>query len=439
MKNCWKHTLLSLLAAGSAVLAGCGDDEELNLPGYPETPVGIVIADAENAPTVTVKGTYEAGTGALKLDGELTRTYVFSLSTPSPEDATFHVEMFSSNLPEDRLEISATELKVPAGAISAEVTVGLTDDDMSFMENERGPMNYELGVRLTGVEGSKVTMPQTEAKVIVEKEAYIMNAAVVGTDGGNTAVFKRSCLDGQIVSEEPIAYEFKVMLDKPALRDLTFRAVSTGTPENYKECEAFSGNLTIAAGETESETVTWTLADDFLEGNDDPATYEIVLSVSAQGDAADVTLAEGSDACAITVTKVFDHLEFLSELDTSWTKFDTTEWTTDPSSAYNSIMDNNIYTYYNYSFVIDMKETKSVVGFGITGYGNYSFYLPDVYSISTSEDGQLWAPQGELNRDNAPSATHILKLIRTVDARYIKFEPISGYCFVSKFEVYGKN
>ena len=82
MKNYWKYTFALLLAAGAAALAGCDDDEELNLPGYPETPVGIVIADSENAPTVTVKGTYEEGTGELKLDGALSRTYIFALSTP---------------------------------------------------------------------------------------------------------------------------------------------------------------------------------------------------------------------------------------------------------------------------------------------------------------------------------------------------------------------
>lgn len=436
MTNSWKHTFLALFAAGSGILVGCGDEEELNLPGYPETPVGIVIADAENASTVTVKATYRAD-GSLELDGELTRTYVFSLSTPSPEDATFHVEKIATNIPEDRVSISATELKVPAGAVSAEVTVGLADDNVDFMEGVYEAMTYEIGVRLTAVEGSRVTMPQSEAKVIVEKEAYVVNAKVIGIDGGTSATFKRSCLDGQIVNEDPIAYEFKVTLDKPALRDLTFTAVSTGIPENYKGCETFSGNLTIATGEMESNLVTWTLTDDFLEGNDNPATYEITLSVSVEGDVTDVVMAEEQSTCAITVTKVFDRLEFLSALDPSWTKFDTTEWTTDPSSA-NVVMDNAIYSYYNSSFVIDMQDTKSVVGFRITGYSGWNFYLPNVYSISTSEEGQIWASQGELNKEDALSDKHVLKLVQTVDARYIKFDIVGNYnSYVAEFEVYG--
>ena len=134
MKNIWKQTLLSVLVLGVGVLTSCREDEELNLPGYPENPVGITIADAENAAEVTVKGTYEAGTGALLLDGALTRTYVFSLATPSPEDVTFQIEPIIENIPEDRVSISETELFIPAGGISASVTVGLVDDDPSFME-----------------------------------------------------------------------------------------------------------------------------------------------------------------------------------------------------------------------------------------------------------------------------------------------------------------
>ena len=46
MKNIWKQTLLSMLVLGSGVLAGCREEEELNLAGYPDVEVGVVIADA---------------------------------------------------------------------------------------------------------------------------------------------------------------------------------------------------------------------------------------------------------------------------------------------------------------------------------------------------------------------------------------------------------
>ena len=40
MKNIWKQTLLSVLVLGSGVLAGCREDEEQNLTGYPEDEIG---------------------------------------------------------------------------------------------------------------------------------------------------------------------------------------------------------------------------------------------------------------------------------------------------------------------------------------------------------------------------------------------------------------
>lgn len=442
-KHIWKQAFLSLLA-GSISLTGCSDDEKLNLPGYPETPVGIVIAGTENIPTVTVKASYEPETGALKLDGTLTRTYVFSLSTPSPEDAVFHVEKIAKNIPEDMVSISAMELHVPAGAISAEVTVELTNNNTDFMEEVYEAMTYEIGVRLTAVEGSRVTMPQSEAKVIVEKEAYVVNAKVTGIDGGTSATFKRSCLDGQIVNEDPIVYEFKVTLDKPALRDLTFSPVSSGTPEDYKTCESFSGNLTIAAGAMESTSVTWTLEDNFLEGNDDPATYEIALSVSTEDDTSDVVLDKEQGECAITVSKVFDYLNFLPELDSSWIKFDRTGWTTDPSSASGILTDNYTTEFTTEkSVVIDMQESRTIVGFQLFGYTNDAIYLPGIYSISTSTDGTTWTSQGELTSSETTTKSHIIGIAVPVTARYIKYDVVKNIewyqGYLAGFEVYGKN
>lgn len=443
MKNIWKQTLLSVLVLGVGVLTSCREDEELNLPGYPENPVGITIADAENAAEVTVKGTYEAGTGALLLDGALTRTYVFSLATPSPEDVTFQIEPIIENIPEDRVSISETELFIPAGGISASVTVGLVDDDHSFMEGVYDAQNYTLGVRLTGAEGSQLVLLQTEAKLHIEKEAYTMTASVVGTDGSRAALFERSCLDGEIVTEEPIEYAYKVVLDKPALTDLTFRMVSSGTPEDYKSYESFSAQtVTIAAGELESEPATWRAEDDFLEGNDDPATYTIALTAESEAADSSVIFSEEASSCLVTITKTFDRLIFLDALDPSWVRFDTTGWTTDPASIGDQLFDDNDVTFStDRSIVIDMKKEKSIAGFRVRAYYGYSFYLPSVYSISTSNDGEVWASQGELTSSEAPTETHYVALIREVKARYVRFDVIevNWSCYLAEFNIYGKN
>ena len=173
MKNIWKLTLLSALVLGSGMLAGCREEEELNLAGYPDVEVGVVIADAENAAEATVKATYAAGTGELQLDGALTRTYIFSLSTPSPKDASFVVEPIISNIPEELVTISETELFIPTGGISASVTVGLVDENTSFMADGRQARTDEWGVRLVGGEGARLGLGQNVAGVKVEREAYL--------------------------------------------------------------------------------------------------------------------------------------------------------------------------------------------------------------------------------------------------------------------------
>lgn len=442
MKNIWKQTLLSVLVLGSGVLAGCREDEELNLAGYPDVEVGVVIADAENAAEATVKATYAAGTGELQLDGALTRTYIFSLSTPSPKDASFVVEPIISNIPEELVTISETELFIPTGGISASVTVGLVDENTSFMADEITAQTYELGVRLVSADGSQLELAQTEARVKVEKEAYLSTASVVGTDGGNEAIFERGCLDGEIVTEDPISYEFKIVLDKPALNDVTFALSSTGTPEDYKSYESFSeSQVTIAAGELESEVVTWGATDDFLEGNDDPATYTVSLAAAVTSDDATVAISEEQSACTMTIVKVFDRLLFLDgAMDPSWTKYDTTGWTTVPESAASVIFDDSTYSYNNDGyFEIDMQSAKDVYGFCIKGYAGWAFYLGDAYAISTSDDGKVWVSQGELNTDDSGTDIQYIGLLKSVNTRYIRFESVKGYyCYVSEFEVYGK-
>ena len=443
MKNIWKLTLLSALVLGSGMLAGCREEEELNLAGYPDVEVGVVIADAENAAEATVKATYAAGTGELQLDGALTRTYIFSLSTPSPKDASFVVEPIISNIPEELVTISETELFIPTGGISASVTVGLVDENTSFMADEITAQTYELGVRLISADGSQLELTQTEAKVKVEKDAYVAVASVVGKDGGNEAIFERECLDGEIVTETPISYEFKIVLDKPALNDVTFSLSSTGTPEDYKSYESFSeSQVTIAAGELESEVVTWSATDDFLEGNDDPATYTVSLTAAVASDDATVAISEEQSVCTMTIVKVFDLMTFVDAVDPSWTEFDTTGWTIDPASIGNVLFDNNTNTYIvDRTFVIDMQSEKSIAGFKMTAVYNYNGYLPTLFKISVSDDGESWVSWGEMNRYTAPTSTALyIALVKSSSARYIKFEALQvTWYYFAEFDIYGNN
>lgn len=443
MKNIWKLTLLTVLVTGSGLLAGCREEEELNLAGYPQVPVGIVISDAENAATVTVKGSYEAGTGALVLDGALSHTYTVALSTPSPEDATLHVEVFSKNLPEERITVSETELFIPAGSISAEVTVSFTGDDMTFMAEEYGAQTYELGLRLVDLEGSKLEMGQTEAKVVVEKEAYVSTASAEGVDGKTAVTIKRGFIDGEFVNEDPILYEYKIVLDKPALRDLTFTGFSSGIPEASAGDEHFTPqSVTVRAGEMESDPIAWTITDDFLGANNDPASYEILLSATAPEGETSVAMADAA-ACTLTVTKVFDRMTFVDGIDASWTEYDTTGWTVDPASVGNILFDGNTntYIYSEKTFVIDMQSEKSICGFKMAAIYNYNTYLPSLFRISASDDGVNWLPWGEMSRYEASTSDALyIALVKSGSARYIKFEALNTtWYYFAEFDIYGKN
>lgn len=44
MKNMFKYALVFAFAGGAALFTGCRADEEVDLAGYPETPVGATIS-----------------------------------------------------------------------------------------------------------------------------------------------------------------------------------------------------------------------------------------------------------------------------------------------------------------------------------------------------------------------------------------------------------
>lgn len=442
MKNSWKQTLLCMLVLGGSMLTGCREDEDLNLAGYPEVPLGITIEGTEGANEATVHVSYAAVTGLLQASEPLTRTYVFMLATPSPEDAIFHVEPIIENIPEDRVSISETELLIPAGSISTSVTVSLLDEDLSFMDGEYSAKTYELGVRLVAADGSRLDLTQSEARLKIEKEAYVSVASVQGVDGSTTAEFSRAYIEGHIINTDPISYEYRVVLDKPALHDMTFTVSSTGAPENSGE--SFSTTqLTVDAGNLESTSTIWSLTDDFLEVDDQPLECVVSLTASPAGGDTAVAMSEEQSACAVSVLKVFDRMNFLTGPDPSWVEFDYSTWTVTPASIGNNLFDNNTYTYTtDDSFVIDMQEVRTVYGISLQGAYDYVGYVPRFYRVSGSVDGDVWSSWGEMDRFEAPTDSYTplyIKLVQSADVRYLKFEVVEAdYWYFAEFEVYGK-
>ena len=182
-------------------------------------PVGATISGTTDR-VATFAGTYD-NEGVLNLAGSLSGEYTIALAQASPDATIVRVEPIITNVPAELVEISARELVIPAGSTTVAVSVRMIEENYDFMENVFGPVTYELGVRVVEARGSQVTVVDGEAKMVIEKAAYVAVASLVGVEG-NAVTFKRNFIDGAIVNEDPITYDVKVVVDRPVLEDTKF-------------------------------------------------------------------------------------------------------------------------------------------------------------------------------------------------------------------------
>lgn len=577
-----------LAALGALVMTSCRKDETVDLAGYPSTNIGVGIEGQDpGVVSVPLKATYDAE-GAISVNGDLTRTYTFQLAAPSPEDLTLKLEPIIVNIPEDKVEISATELHIPAGSKSAEpVTVTFLDSDFSFAGPDAGAKTYELGVRVVSAKGyDPEFVGGNEAKVVVEKEAYVAHFSIRGSLG-NYALFKRSYAKGKILDSDLMTLEFRVLTDRPVLEDTQIAITSEGVPEAFKGDETITpAVLTIPVGTKESsEKATWTLKDDFLLTNAEAEKYGVLLKMAAvegspnvapasddqelaiqiekelymvnlsiatasntravefrrsyidgqimnetpmsfqfrakidrealeevkivltteglpEGFADDATITpveltipvgkkeselatwtmtddflltdaelkdfafalkaapnvedptikpvENQMTIGIIVKKVADLVSFVPEMDASWTMYNRSGWgltalSTGTSGNVKNLVDGSQYSnFYAYggelSFSVDMQESKKINGVVIrAGYGIASYH-PERFVISTSEDGETWIEQGELQSSQQDEGSQYVAFLKPVTGRYIRYQGYgnrSYYINLSEFEVYG--
>lgn len=449
----YKYALLFALAGGAALFTGCRADEEVDLAGYPETPVGATISGTTDR-VATFEGTYD-NEGVLNLAGSLSCEYTIALAQASPEETVVRVEPIITNVPAELVEISARELVIPAGSTTATVEVKITEENYDFMENVFGPMTYELGVRVVEARGSRVPVVDGEAKTVIEKTAYLATASLVGVEG-NAVTFKRNFIDGVIINEDPITYDVKVVVDRPVLEDTKFTVKSAGIPEGFAGDEQFTpaAEVTIPAGAKESDVTTWSVTDDFLEVNEELGTFLVQLTAELVGDTAWGVVDPEDAGVAISIVKKSDLLAFLSAADASWVKYPTTGWTLETNGYVyggdNALWDgstsSDIYGASPLEIIIDMKTSQWVAGFDIRTYGSIS-YLGEYFELSTSEDGKNWTPHGELRQDEAPNrgygATNYVQLLKPCNARYVKWVGSKGNTYyspdITELYIYGRN
>lgn len=451
----FKYALVFALAGGAALFTGCRADEEVDLAGYPETPVGATISGTSDR-VATFEGTYD-NDGVLNLAGSLSGEYTIALAQASPEETVVRVEPIITNVPAELVEISARELVIPAGSTTATVEVKIMEENYGFMENVFDPMTYELGVRVVEARGSQVPVVDGEAKMVIEKAAYVAVASLVGVEG-NAVTFKRNFIDGAIVNEDPITYDVKVVVDRPVLEDTKFVVKSAGIPEGFAGDEHFTpaAEVTIPAGAKESDATTWSVTDDFLEANEELGTFPVQLTAELVGDTAGAVVDPEDAGVAISIVKKSDLLTFLSAADPSWKKYPTSGWTVQTNGSawpdantalWDGSSSTDIYTWSDPSLelTIDMKTSQWVAGFDIQAYGSIG-YMGEYFELSTSEDGENWTPHGELRQAEAPNrgygATNYVQLLKPCNARYVKWVGTKGSAYtpdITELYIYGRN
>ncbi len=435
MKKLYNITFLAL-AAGALLFASCTEKEDL---GFSDSDFNSALSLSidgfdEGIMSVDLDGSYDEN-GALELTGAVTRSYTFALNKAAMDEVLLKVEPFALNIPEDKYSISATNLVIPVGERSATVTVALNlndegNEETSFIADELAAQNYELGVRLLSMDGGDnvVFSGEKEAKIALEKIAYEALLTVEGS-GNNSATFKRSYAEREILDEEPMTYTFRVVLNRPAHEDITFNFETTGLPEQFKNTLTFTpAEIVIPAGEKSTGYIQMTLADDFLETTTEPETHDIAIKVVPVCDDPTLVVNEETTTINLHVEKFRNILQIVNGVDASWIQYDRTGWKGYINEiggvSADNMFDNadgwNYYSYNKYVHIYDMLESRDLCGFGIYYYYGqyYNFYAASATTVEVSNDGETWETVGMV--EGQKGRIYIAVLGDGANGRYIR-------------------
>lgn len=427
-----KFFYIPILCMG--ILSSCLDDEILDLKNFPINQPEILVQGSNDDNNIVA--TYLSD-GTLKLDAPLTRTYVFRFKA-SPEDMTVNFEPICSNIPAEKVILSTSEVLLAAGETDAVVTVSLKDDDFNFAATTLEEETYVLGVK-ANVNGFNIGGEPMESKIMIEKEAYSVAVSLHG-ENQNSASFERTFVDGSIEEQDPIAYKFKVMLDKPANKDVAIQIFTEGIAEKYLENVTIIPNkIVIPAGQTSSEEVTWAITNDFLLEDAMPATFLINLKLGIETEDATVKK-EGENSISITVKKKMLNMGVVDNLPQEWSMinkedcsvFDLLNFSGNGSVLFDSVIDASLYCaswYLPASFVIDMKNLHVLKGIKID-CKSYSSDMQGIKNIKvyTSKDKIQWVEQADLM--NLPNRNeNLLEFYTGMETRYVKLEFFAIYSY----------
>ncbi len=431
-----KIFLSSIALCCAGIFMGCQEDEELNLLGYPENPVSIVTpGESGDVSTMKVKATYNEN-GELVTATSLRHTWTVSLATPSPEDVVLQIAPYCVNIPVDKVELSETTIKIPAGYVSASVTVGLKDDDFSFAAENLEAQTYELGFNVVNAEGLNLKTESATGKMVIEKDPYLVHVSMAG-ENGNTVAMKRVCKDGDVIGGA-VEYSFEVQLDRPVKEDLPISFSVAGIPEEFLGDASFTpAQVTIPAGEKKSGEIKWAISNDFLLANEEDEVFDIVLNpIFESNDVVSINQEYGN--INITLNKTSSLLEFVNGTLSNWEQLDRRNW----SATANGWSGNTECLFDGYTWgdnvtfveidnsigeiIIDLGQEKNITGFwAYYKYtymsGGYAYFAPINTELSVSMDQQQWSSLGTVETPTSAEENHYINFVVPVKTRYIKY------------------
>lgn len=431
-----KIFLSSIALCCAGIFMGCQEDEELNLLGYPENPVSIVTpGESGDVSTMKVKATYNEN-GELVTATSLRHTWTVSLATPSPEDVVLQIAPYCVNIPVDKVELSETTIKIPAGYVSASVTVGLKGDDFSFAAENLEAQTYELGFNVVNAEGLNLKTESATGKMVIEKDPYLVHVSMAG-ESGNTVAMKRVCKDGDVIGGA-VEYSFEVQLDRPVKEDLPISFSVAGIPEEFLGDASFTpAQVTIPAGEKNSGEIKWAISNDFLVANEEDEVFDIVLNpIFESNDVVSINQEYGN--INITLNKASSLLEFVNGTLSNWEQLDRRNW----SATANGWSGNTECLFDGYTWgdnvtfveidnsigeiIIDLGQEKNITGFwAYYKYtymsGGYAYFAPINTELSVSMDQQQWSSLGTVETPTSAEENHYINFVVPVKTRYIKY------------------
>ena len=431
-----KIFLSSIALCCAGIFMGCQEDEELNLLGYPENPVSIVTpGESGDVSTMKVKATYNEN-GELVTATSLRHTWTVSLATPSPEDVVLQIAPYCVNIPVDKVELSETTIKIPAGYVSASVTVGLKDDDFSFAAENLEAQTYELGFNVVNAEGLNLKTESATGKMVIEKDPYLVHVSMAG-ENGNTVAMKRVCKDGDVIGGA-VEYSFEVQLDRPVKEDLPISFSVAGIPEEFLGDASFTpAQVTIPAGEKKSGEIKWAISNDFLLANEEDEVFDIVLNpIFESNDVVSINQEYGN--INITLNKTSSLLEFVNGTLSNWEQLDRRNWSATANGWYGNTEclfdgytwgDNVTFVEIDNSIgeiIIDLGQEKNITGFwAYYKYtymsGGYAYFAPINTELSVSMDQQQWSSLGTVETPTSAEENHYINFVVPVKTRYIKY------------------